>query len=443
MPTGDEGRIAINAVCVWGTTYQQAAFLSSKERAEIIAGFNYLWVGHCGPAEVIVCDQGGEFAGSDWAAYRSDRGIVLYCIDSGSPWRYARTERAGGLLEDPFAKVWEVLGEPLPDEVNLLDGGGGREQPVCGAPRLQRPVARVRAKNTGCPRACSARTPLTTSSWARHAATRRSGRAPSGRRRNGPCSARRTQMPSDRRGPAGRGPSRQSSTSRSGASCSYIETTRGCRRKAGAGQESFWQCPPSEIRAWAALQGCLLKVAVEQMCSATCEEWLGNKLACEMAQNTLESWQGPKNRGPADITSDEMPLQPEEPNHPDEMGAIIPEVFGSPPRPGGAVGEGAQGRAGGGVAPRAAPLHRPGDTGVGSRPGSSVGAMAEPYTCRQGCEAGSGAPLKRGARSPSSRRPGVVEMDAGETSGARRRRVAEAAVARLRRGRAGAGVQSH
>ena len=97
----------MNMVC-WGTGYQQVEFIPEEQgrtaktaRRALMRG----WVRHYGWPEMLICDQGTEFTGTDFVDFVGDHGLVIHFIDSRSPWQNGRTERAGGEGKEQGEKV--------------------------------------------------------------------------------------------------------------------------------------------------------------------------------------------------------------------------------------------------------------------------------------------------------------------------------------------------
>lgn len=128
MPTGNQCRITINVVCS-GTAFQQAAFSTSKESAEVTEKFDQLWVRHYAPPlpspEVIVCDQGGAFTGHDWV-WVTSRTTGSWCATSThAPHGSKDAPRGPGDSSSQFAKAWGELGGPQCGRSQALAQRGG------------------------------------------------------------------------------------------------------------------------------------------------------------------------------------------------------------------------------------------------------------------------------------------------------------------------------
>ena len=63
------------------------------------------WVKPFGQMELLVVDQGPEFAGEEFADYFREQGVLVHFTDGQSPWQNGPTERAGGAFKEMLDKA--------------------------------------------------------------------------------------------------------------------------------------------------------------------------------------------------------------------------------------------------------------------------------------------------------------------------------------------------
>lgn len=90
----------------WGTGYQVLEPLSNMTSEHVWRVFNQAWVRTFGIPEMIVVDQGREFAG-EVSRKVSSQGALIKFIGARAPWQQGRAERHGGLAKELFLKVRE------------------------------------------------------------------------------------------------------------------------------------------------------------------------------------------------------------------------------------------------------------------------------------------------------------------------------------------------
>ena len=56
--------------------------------------------------ELMVVDQGPEFAGEEFADFFWEQGVLVHFTDGQSPWQNGPTERAGGAFKEMLDKVF-------------------------------------------------------------------------------------------------------------------------------------------------------------------------------------------------------------------------------------------------------------------------------------------------------------------------------------------------
>eukprot|EP00971_Amphidinium_carterae_P225718 4476601-Amphidinium_carterae.1 len=92
----------------WGTSFQTAERVQSKEAAHVFTTYSHAWVRLFGHAATIVVDAGTEFQGA-FALACGQYGTLVHVIDTNTPWLNARTERSHALLRDQVALALEQV----------------------------------------------------------------------------------------------------------------------------------------------------------------------------------------------------------------------------------------------------------------------------------------------------------------------------------------------
>ena len=110
-----------------------------------------IWVKPFGFMEVLVVDQGPEFAGEEFADYFREQGVLVHFTDGQTPWQNGPTERAGGAFKEMLDKVildaTIVTNEEYLEAADLLNaqrnvrGGPQRFFARPATPRQEREIA--------------------------------------------------------------------------------------------------------------------------------------------------------------------------------------------------------------------------------------------------------------------------------------------------------------
>ncbi|CAE8697324.1 unnamed protein product [Polarella glacialis] len=82
----------------WGTGLQVVSRTGRKAR-DVKKIFAEDWIRHFGLPELVVADQGSEFA-AEFTDYLHKLGVPVHPTDARSPWQNSRTERAGGIFKE-------------------------------------------------------------------------------------------------------------------------------------------------------------------------------------------------------------------------------------------------------------------------------------------------------------------------------------------------------
>ena len=77
----------------------------SKKALDTMNHLMKVWVKPFGLMELLVVDQGPEFAGEEFADYFREQGVLVHFTDGQSPWQNGPTERAGGAFKEMLDKV--------------------------------------------------------------------------------------------------------------------------------------------------------------------------------------------------------------------------------------------------------------------------------------------------------------------------------------------------
>ena len=97
-------KILVNCLC-WGTNYQMAMVVSSKNTEEVTRAVYQGWFKYFGPPHLMVVDQGTEFSSRHFTDTLGEWGTVIHFTDVRSPWQNSRTERAGASLKSVLGKI--------------------------------------------------------------------------------------------------------------------------------------------------------------------------------------------------------------------------------------------------------------------------------------------------------------------------------------------------
>ena len=94
-PGGGSQDVPVLNMLDWGTHYQMAEILESKQPEEVWEAFSRTWMRTFGPPEVLTFDAGREFL-KRFMSQASGHGIVTHQIAAKAPWQQGKTERHGG-----------------------------------------------------------------------------------------------------------------------------------------------------------------------------------------------------------------------------------------------------------------------------------------------------------------------------------------------------------
>ena len=95
-----------------------------------------VWVKPFGLMELLVVDQGPEFAGEEFADYFREQGVLVHFTDGQSPWQNGPTERAGGAFKEMLEKV--ILDATiLTRQWICWRAGGTSEQTEVASPQIK------------------------------------------------------------------------------------------------------------------------------------------------------------------------------------------------------------------------------------------------------------------------------------------------------------------
>ena len=105
-----------------------------------------IWVKPFGFMELLVVDQGLEFAGEEFADYFREQGVLVHFTDGQSPWQNGPTERAGGAFKEMLDKVildaTIVANEEYLEAVDLLNAQRNARADRSGFSPDQRPLGK-------------------------------------------------------------------------------------------------------------------------------------------------------------------------------------------------------------------------------------------------------------------------------------------------------------
>ena len=110
--------VIVNCLC-WGTGYQQAIIVETKESNNVAKAVLGGWHKFFGPPAMVVVDQGKEFASRTFSEAIGEWGTVVHFIDVRSPWQNSRTERAGASLKSVINKILDERTACSPEEFGL------------------------------------------------------------------------------------------------------------------------------------------------------------------------------------------------------------------------------------------------------------------------------------------------------------------------------------
>ena len=96
---------AVLNIVDWGTLYQVCVPLKQASSRKIRKAYRRNWLRNFGAPRKLICDQGTEFQGQDFATLLETDGTLLEVTPTDSPWQNARTERHGGTIKLMFSKA--------------------------------------------------------------------------------------------------------------------------------------------------------------------------------------------------------------------------------------------------------------------------------------------------------------------------------------------------
>ena len=128
--------VAVLNLVDWGTLYQVCVPLKQASARRIRKAYRRSWLRNFGAPHKLICDQGTEFQGQEFASFLESDGTLLEVIPTDSPWQNARTERHGGTIKLMFCKArlgvklasrddWEELLQACTEAKNRYSLVGG------------------------------------------------------------------------------------------------------------------------------------------------------------------------------------------------------------------------------------------------------------------------------------------------------------------------------
>ena len=104
-------------LCIdYGTGYVQVTQCADAKALTVRKALSKCWVAPFGVPELLICDQGPEFAGEQFVEYMSQMGAAVHYTDGSSPWKNGRAERAIGTVK---RKIKTVVQETSATEEEL------------------------------------------------------------------------------------------------------------------------------------------------------------------------------------------------------------------------------------------------------------------------------------------------------------------------------------
>ena len=104
-------------LCIdYGTGYVQVTQCADAKALTVRKALSKCWVAAFGVPELLICDQGPEFAGEQFVEYMSQMGAAVHYTDGSSPWKNGRAERAVGTVK---RKIKTVVQETSATEEEL------------------------------------------------------------------------------------------------------------------------------------------------------------------------------------------------------------------------------------------------------------------------------------------------------------------------------------
>ncbi|CAE7228874.1 pol [Symbiodinium sp. CCMP2592] len=312
------GAEQIFLVCIdYGTGYLQVARCADAKAITVRQALSKFWVAPFGVPELLICDQGPEFAGEQFVEFMSQMGAAIHFTDGMSPWKNGRAERAVGTVKQKLKTVLHetaataeeldlVIAQVVSAHNSLFDRHGYSPNQRLFGRSLRLPGSLMATDRWDQEMLQAAAGDLVQRTWAIRDASRAAWL-----KEDDVTSVRRAAAAQTRR-------SDLHSFGFQPGQWAFV-WRRTDNRFGWVGPGVLIAMTPGGNSWWINMRGRLWKVSSEQMRPASSEEELGAELIVELHRDLLDQIIQGVRTGYEDVTQEESP-----PSNPDEL---FPELF--------------------------------------------------------------------------------------------------------------------
>ena len=307
-----------------GTGYLQVVQCEDAKALTVRRAFNKFWIAPFGVPEVLICDQGPEFAGEQFVEFVSQMGAAVHFTDAASPWKNGRAERAVGtfkrklkvVLQETSASPEEldcVVAQVVAAHNSLSDRHGYSPNQRLFGRSLRLPGSLMATDRWDQEMIKAAAGDVVQRSWAIRDAARAAWI-----KEDDVTAVHRASAAQTRR-------SDVHAYSFQPGQWVFVWRKTGSRY-GWVGPGALLAMTPGGNTWWVNMRGRLWKVSAEQLRPASSEEDLGAALVLELHRDLLDQIRQGVRSGYEDVTQEGEPPR-------DELEELFPDVFGEDDRP--------------------------------------------------------------------------------------------------------------